>query len=103
MKILLAFLVLTSSLAAQQTGVPFGRSEIRRVLLLAREAALQEERDEEGATGGSLPQRLQLLMIGFRSIDDRQEGSLSEFPYGHYLSSPARCSLPRFSGRSTRR
>jgi len=75
MKILLAFLVLTSSLAAQQTGVPFGRSEIRRVLLLAREAALQEERDEEGATGGSLPQRLQLLMIGFRSIDDRQDAA----------------------------
>ena len=74
MKILLASLVLTSSLAAQ-TGVPFGRSEIRRVLLLAREAALQEERDEEGSTGGSLPQRLQLLMIGFRSIDDLQDAA----------------------------
>ena len=74
MKILLAFLVLTSSLAAQQTGVPFGHSEIRRVLLLARESALQEER-EEGATGGSLPQRLQLLMIGFRSIDDLQDAA----------------------------
>ena len=75
MKILLAFLVLTSSLAAQQTGVPFGHSEIRRVLLLARESALQEERDEEGSTGGSLPQRLQLLMIGFRSIDDLQDAA----------------------------
>ena len=75
MKILLPFLVLTSSLAAQQTGVRFGRSEIRRVLLLAREAALQEERDEEGSTGGSLPQRLQLLMIGFRSIDDLQDAA----------------------------
>ena len=75
MKILLAFLVLTSSLAAQQTGVPFGHSEIRRVLLLAREAALQEERDEEGSTGGSLPQRLQLLMIGFRSIDDLHDAA----------------------------
>lgn len=75
MRILLAFLVLTSSLAAPQTGVPFGHSEIRRVLLLAREAALQEEKDEDGATGGSLPQRLQLLMTGFRSIDDLQDAA----------------------------
>lgn len=75
MRILLAFLVLTSSLAAPQTGVPYGRSEIRRVLLLARDAALQEEKDEDGATGSSLPQRLQLLMIGFRSIDDLQDAA----------------------------
>lgn len=75
MRILLALLVLTSSLAAQQTTAPFSRSEIRRVLLLAREAALQQERDEAGATGGSLPERLQLLMTGFRSIDDLQDAA----------------------------
>lgn len=73
MRILVALLVLTTSLAAQQTSAPFSRSEIRSVLLLAREAALQQEHDEAGATGGSLPARLQLLMTGFRSIDDLQD------------------------------
>jgi len=75
MKILVALIVHISSLAAQHTSVPFGHSEIRKVLVLAREAALQEERDEGGSTGGSLPQRLQLLMIGFRNIDDLQDAT----------------------------
>lgn len=75
MRILLPVLVLASSLAAQQSNPPFAPSEIRRVLLLASEAALQEERDEAGSTGGSLPGRLQLLMTGFRSIDDLQDAS----------------------------
>ena len=63
MKILLAFLVLTSSLAAQQTGVPFGHSEIRRVLLLARESALQGRTGGERVDGRFAPTRLPLLMI----------------------------------------
>ena len=75
MRLLLTLLALASSLVAQETSSPFSRSEIRRVLLLARKAALQQERDEAGATGGSLPQRLQLLMIGFRSIDDLQDAA----------------------------
>lgn len=68
-------LALTLSLAAQQSAstpgrVTFSRNEIRGVLLLARESALKEEREEGGMQGGTLPEHLQALMADFRSIDD---------------------------------
>ncbi|SPF36104.1 exported hypothetical protein [Candidatus Sulfotelmatobacter kueseliae] len=78
MRTLLALVVLTPFLSAQSpvephANLPFAGSEIRRVLLLARDAALQQQRVEGGMLGGWLPDRLQTLMTGFRAIDDWQD------------------------------
>jgi hypothetical protein len=78
MRVLAAFLVLAPLLAAQDTtqpnsDLPFAESDIRRVLILARDAALQQQRAEDGMLGGLLPDRLQTLTAGFRAIDDWQD------------------------------
>jgi len=67
------FLVLCPSLAGQTAKLPVPSQEIRRVLLLARDAALHQERAEGGMGGGWLPDWLQTLMTGFRTIDDWQD------------------------------
>src|SRR6202041_3243920 len=74
----LALSVLAPILAAQDTtqpnsDLPFADSDIRRVLILARDAALQQQRVEDGTLGGSLPGSLRTLMTGFRAIDDWQD------------------------------
>jgi tetratricopeptide (TPR) repeat protein len=71
-------LALTLPMIAQQAPsvhrkVTFSTNRIRGVLLLARESALKEERDEDGMQGGSLPEHLQMMMAGFRSIDDWED------------------------------
>jgi hypothetical protein len=53
--------------------LPFAESDIRRVLILARDAALQQQRAEDGMLGGLLPDRLQTLTAGFQAIDDWQD------------------------------
>jgi tetratricopeptide (TPR) repeat protein len=68
-------LALTLPLVAQKTAsapnkVTFSTNEIKGVLLLARESALKEEYDEGQMQGGTLPGHLQVLMAGFRSIND---------------------------------
>jgi hypothetical protein len=78
MRVLAAFLVLAPLLAAQDTtlpnsDLPFAERDIRRVLILARDAALQQQRAEDGMLGGWLPDRLQILTAGFRAIDDWQD------------------------------
>ncbi len=74
----LLLLTLAHSLAAQDklaTAVqkPVPTIEIKRVLVLARDAALEQERAQDGTEGGWLPDHLQTLMAGFRAIDDWQD------------------------------
>lgn len=57
--------------AGNQHSIP--KSEIKSVLVLARDAALEQERAEDGTQGGWLPQHLQTLMAAFRTIDDWQD------------------------------
>ncbi len=82
MRVLVAFLTLAPLLAAQNSNqpshsdLPFAESDIRRVLILARDAALQQQRPEDGMLGGWLPEHIQTLMAGFRTIDDWQDAAV---------------------------
>jgi len=74
----LLVLTVAPSLIAQEEPVtavqnPVPTAEIKRVLVLARDAALNQERADPGQQGGFLPGYLQTLMAGFRTIDDWQD------------------------------
>lgn len=80
---ILLLLALAHSLAAQDkfathVATPVNANEIRKVLLLARDAVLEQEQADHGMQGGWLPDHLQTLMAGFRTIDDWQDAVVLE-------------------------